>query len=146
MATESWKCFSVPCGSQKLTSISPWPGSGRDGAAGAPRARADRLGPAPADQRGESQIGGLHTIARVEHRDAGRRRLEDALSLLLETHHVVEAPLQLIDQLGVLDRQRRLVQHVAHQVDVLARERRVSALVAAQRDADTAVSHQEGKA
>ena len=63
--------------------------------------------------------------SRIEHRDAGGRGLEDPLGVALEALDLFQPEVELAEELGVLDRQRRLVEQVADQLHVVAVERRL---------------------
>ena len=107
---------------------------------------ADHLRAFAADQGGEGGVGRDDPPIGRQHRDAGRRGLEDPLVELLEPGGLVELAVELVEELRVLDRQRRLVEQVADQLQVLAGERRVVGAVAEQQQADRRAAHRERSA
>ena len=99
------------------------------------------IAPGEPDEGCEGAVRGHDPVRGVDDGDAGGGRLDDLVAELLEFGDAVQLPPALFEQLRVFDRQRRLVQQLADQCQVVPGQRCAAGVVADVQEADPAIAH-----
>ena len=111
------------------------------------RERPPRQALAPhAEELGDGEVGLADDARLVEHGDPRGRGLDDPFVAPLQVGDLLELALHLLEEAGVLDGERRLVEQRAGDLEVLAVERFAVRLRAGEQETDRAPPHRSGKA